>query len=124
MQTLIVTIRADQITSRETFHSAFQGALGFFEGYGRNGDAWIDCMTWLDDPESGLSQVTVAPGDLVAIRIDDAQDFQRRCPDLFGDLIEMAAFVNWRRVEKGEPPLLTLLFNGTFAEGSLPSRNR
>jgi len=28
----------------ETFHDEFQEKMGFFDGYGRNMDAWIDCM--------------------------------------------------------------------------------
>ncbi len=116
MQTLIVSIPADQITSVESFHAVFQEAFGFFEGYGCNGNAWIDCMTGLDDPEGGLSRVIVGSGELVALRIDDAHHFWQRCPDLFNDLVEMTAFVNWRRVKMGELPLLTLLLNGCMAD--------
>jgi hypothetical protein len=50
MQTTIVTIPADRITDWESFHSVFKQALGFPDFYGRNMDAWNDCMTYLDDP--------------------------------------------------------------------------
>lgn len=114
MQTRIVNVPAEQITSEESFHSVFQRAFGFFSGYGHNGDAWIDCMTWLDTPTAALSELTVERGNLVAIRIQNPQDFQDRCPDLFQSLVEMTAFVNWRRRRKGEPPLLVLLLDGLY----------
>lgn len=114
MQTLVMTLPTERITSKETFHEVFQEVFGIFDGYGRNGDAWIDVMSCLDDEGGALTQVQVQQGDLVAIRIDEAQDFERRCPALFRDLVEMTGFVNRRRVEKGDLPILTLLLSGYF----------
>lgn len=76
MQTTVVTIPAEKITDWNTFHTVFQAALGFPGFYGRNMNAWIDCMTSLDDPSSGMTGVSVADGELVALRIDDAPDFR------------------------------------------------
>jgi len=42
-----------------------QACPGF---YRRNMNAWNDCMTYLDDPDSGMSSVTVEKGGLVVIR--------------------------------------------------------
>jgi hypothetical protein len=118
MQTTIVTIPTDQITDWDTFHSVFQAALGFPDFYGRNMNAWIDCMTYLDDPPSGMTSVSVDPGELLALRIDDAADFQRRCPEQYEALIECAAFVNYRRIAVGEEPVLSLMLNGWFHDPS------
>lgn len=113
-----MTIPADKITDWNTFHTVFQGALGFPGFYGRNMNAWIDCMTSLDDPSSGMTRVSVADGELVALRIDDAPDFQRRCPEQYEALIESASFVNYRRIEVGEKPVLTLMLCGWFRNPS------
>jgi RNAse (barnase) inhibitor barstar len=57
MRTTIIAIPADQITDWESFHSVFQAAFGFPDFYGRNMNAWIDCMSYLDEPPSGMTNV-------------------------------------------------------------------
>jgi hypothetical protein len=74
-------------------------------------NAWIDCMTSVDTFSDGLSTVTVPPGALLVLRIDDPFDFKRRCPEQFDALIECTAFVNFRRTDFGGP-VLALLLNG------------
>lgn len=118
MQTTIITIPTDQITDWNSFHSVFQAVFGFPEFYGRNMDAWIDCMTCSDDPASGMVDASVAPGDLITLRIDDAPDFRQRCPEQYNALIDGVAFVNYRRIELGRAPVLTLMLNGWFANPS------
>jgi len=104
----MVRIDANRIMDRATFHSVFAEALGFPDFYGRNMDAWIDCMTHLDDPDSGLSKARVKPGEVLSLVIENAADFKKRCPEQFADLVECAAFVNWRRIERGQSPVLAL----------------
>ncbi|MDM3871678.1 barstar family protein [Porticoccus sp. W117] len=40
-----VTIDGSNIRDWDSFHNEFQEKMGFFDGYGRNLDAWLDCMT-------------------------------------------------------------------------------
>jgi hypothetical protein len=114
MQSIVVTIPSTQITDWDSFHSIFQATLGFPDFYGRNMNAWIDCMTYVDDPDGGMTKIFVGTGDLMALRIDDAPDFERRCPAQYQALIECTAFVNYRRIERGGEPVLTLMLNGLF----------
>jgi barstar (barnase inhibitor) len=114
MSTTVVTIPTSRITDWDSFHSVFQATLGFPAFYGRNMDAWIDCMTYLDDPPSGMTSVSVGEGGLVALRIDDAPDFQRRCPEQYEALMACVAFVNHRRIRAGQQPVLTLMLAGDF----------
>lgn len=74
-------------------------------------DAWIDCMSRLDDPSDGLSEVTVQPGEVLVLAFENADDFKVRCPDLWRNLLECAAFVNWRRLEHGHPAVLAISAN-------------
>jgi len=53
MKTMVITIPADQIKDWDSFH--FQATVGFPDYYGRNMDAWIDCMTHIDDRGIGLT---------------------------------------------------------------------
>jgi hypothetical protein len=114
MQTTVVTIPTDQITDWDSFHSVCKTAFGFPDFYGRNMNAWIDCMTYLDEPPSGMTNISVDVGDLVTLRIDDAPDFRRRCPEQYAALVECTAFVNYRRIEVGAKPILALMLNGWF----------
>ncbi len=106
----VVRIDARRIVDRATFHDVFAEAFGFFDGYGRNMDAWIDCLSYLDDPSDGLNQVHALPGGVVTLQIDHIDDFAERCPDLYEELIDCAAFVNWRRLDVGQGPVLALSF--------------
>ena len=99
-------VQTKSITDWDSFHSVFAETMGFPSFYGRNMDAWIDCMTGFDD---GMTRFTVAPGELFHLEIADAADFQRRVPEIFQAFIECAAFVNSRRIERGEPPVLALI---------------
>ncbi len=69
--------------------------------------AWIDCMTSLDAPEGGLTTVRGSATDPVVIHVANASSIPS---DAWDGLNECAAFVNWRRIEVGEPAILVLSF--------------
>ena len=50
-----------QINDWDTFQDTFAQALGFPGFYGRNMDAWIDCLTYADE-DDGMRGITVGPG--------------------------------------------------------------
>lgn len=109
MKSTGVRLQTRNITDWDSFHSACAETLGFPGFYGRNMDAWIDCLTSLDDAGAGMTSVTVAPGELFHLEVADSADFQKRSPEIFQAFMECAAFVNWRRVEQGERPVLALV---------------
>jgi hypothetical protein len=104
----MVRIDANNSMDVESFHTVSAAAFGFPGFYGRNMDAWIDCLTCLDDPEAGMTKVHVIPGQSLPLVVEHAQGLKVRCPELFAALVECAAFVNWRRIEAGQPPVLAL----------------
>ncbi|MEP7007400.1 MAG: barstar family protein [Sphingomonas bacterium] len=114
VQTTVIFIPTADIIDWDTFHDVFEKALGFPGFYGRNMDAWIDCMTYADDPDSDMITPSVQPGELLTLRLADAATFKKRCPDQYEALIECTAFVNYRRVERGDEPVLSLLVEGYF----------
>lgn len=103
-----VTIPAGEIQDTASFHDVFARTLGFPSFYGRNMDAWVDCMESVDDPAAGMTTVTVAPGEVLVLAIADAEDFKDRCPDLWQGLLESAAFVNWQRMDRGRQAVLAV----------------
>jgi RNAse (barnase) inhibitor barstar len=110
MNPSIVKIDCSLIADRDTFHNVFKDAFGFPEFYGRNMDAWIDCLTSLDE-DDGMRTITIQPGQVLTIQLENYKDFKARCPALLDDIIECSAFVNWRRIETGEPSVLALSFH-------------
>jgi len=107
---VLVRIDTARIQNWDSFHDVFAEAFGFPDFYGRNMDAWIDCLTYLDDPAAGMSAVHVPQGGVVTLQLDGVDDFAVRCPEQYRAIVECSAFVNWRCVEHGAAPLLTLSF--------------
>ncbi len=108
MASTIVEIDARQITSWSSFHDVFAKAMGFPDFYGRNMNAWIDCMTSLDEPEDGLTSVHVPRGGVLALHIDHMGNLANRCPEIYDAIVECSAFVNYRRIVVAEEPVLAL----------------
>jgi hypothetical protein len=108
----LTTIKIDtrRIADWKSFHDVFAQALGFPAYYGRNMDAWIDCMTSLDDPGAGMTKVHAKPGGAVTLLLEHVKDFGSRCPDLMAAIEQSTAFVNWRRNEMGQPAVLALAY--------------
>lgn len=104
----LVRIDGAQLRDWESFHTVFASAFGFPGFYGRNMDAWVDCLTSLDAPDNGMTSVHGSATDPVVLQIDNANSV----PDeIFDTLVDGAAFVNWRRLEIGYPAILMLSFN-------------
>lgn len=105
-----VAIDASRISDWDSFHDTFAETFGFPGFYGRNMDAWNDCMTYLDDPDAGMTSTHVTPGDVIVLCVSAVADFRKRCPEIYDALVECSAFVNYRRIETGAPAVLVLSF--------------
>jgi hypothetical protein len=96
---MIVNLNTHQVIDWESFHSVFAEAFGFPNWYGGNMNAWIDCMSSLDYPEDELSEVKCQVGDVVVLQLEHADTFAATAPEVFQELLDCTAFVNWRRIE-------------------------
>jgi hypothetical protein len=67
-------------------------------------------MTSLDDPGSGMVSVHGSSADPVVLQIDHRDDLYRRDGDIRDRIVDCSSFVHWRRMEKGDPPILMLSF--------------
>ena len=104
-----VSIDCDKITDWPSFHREFAEAFGFPDFYGENMNAWIDCLTDLD-ANTGMTTIHCEPGSIVVLELLNVKSFRQRCSDQYAAVVECAAFVNWRRVKKGEQAVLALSF--------------
>jgi hypothetical protein len=103
-----VAIDGAAIVDGAAFHQIFADAFGFPAFYGRNMDAWIDCMGYLDEPKAEMSEVHLAPGEVLTIAVLNADRFKSQCPEMWLSFLECAAFVNWRLVDKGKPAIVAI----------------
>ncbi len=83
--------------SEDAFHAAFSEILGFPRFYGRNWDAWIDCMSYIDDPEAGMTKVLIDENEqlefnIVGYEFTDELDKS----DVFRNFCICSGFVNSR----------------------------
>jgi RNAse (barnase) inhibitor barstar len=104
----VVRLDATGLCDWDSFHSVFASTFGFPEFYGRNMDAWIDCMTDLSEPENGMTTIHGSPTDPVVLYLDNADAMPK---EIFDAVVECAAFANWHRLEVGEPAVLMLAFH-------------
>jgi len=107
---MVVRLDCGRITDWASFHRVFAAEFGFPDFYGRNMDAWIDCMGDVDTPETGMTTLSVAPGGTLTLQLDGVDEFAARCPEQYTALIECAAFVNWRRSSQGGPAVVALSY--------------
>lgn len=107
---MLVRIDGSRIRDWDSFHAVFKEVMGFPDFYGANMNAWIDCMSHVDDPDARMTTRHVPRGAVLTLQVDDIDEFASRCPEQYDALVECSAFVNWRRVERGEPGVVALSF--------------
>ncbi len=83
-----------QLASWESFHDSFAQALGFFDGYGRNMDAWIDCMSSLQ-PDDNLTEYSIADDEVLGLELEDFESFSREHPEQCAELLQCTAFLQF-----------------------------
>lgn len=106
-----IKIDTTKIINWDSFHETFKEVFGFPDFYGGNMDAWIDCMTDLDEPNHKMTKVHVNKGEVLVIELLNVESFKKRTPDIYNKLIECLAFVNYRRIESGRNAVLTMSFH-------------
>ena len=103
----VVEIPTSEIHDRASFHDVFARVLGFPKFYGRNMNAWIDCLRYPDE-DVGMMNIVIAPGDVLTLYLRDGKDSPERCPEIYAGLCDCAAFVNWDRMEAGLRPIIAV----------------
>ena len=92
-----VRLETSRISDWISFHEQFAQQLRFRDHYGRNMNAWIDCMSDAVEDET------------MVLEVADSESFRQRCPELFDALVECTAFVN-DRFKTRAGPAVSLIF--------------
>ena len=90
-----IKINSADIFDWESFHNVFSKTFGFPDYYGRNMNAWIDCM----------DEFTT---ELTLIDLGDCRELKEKKPEIINAINECSAFVNFRRIEASEKPVLII----------------
>ena len=104
----IVNINCDLITNWESFHLTFRSVFGFPDFYGNNMNAWIDCMSYIDDKDSGMTNVIISDSDTLLLNLENSENFKKRCIDIYFELLECVAFVNCRNIERNSGVMIAV----------------
>jgi RNAse (barnase) inhibitor barstar len=105
---MVIRIDARRLTDAAALLAVMNEAFGFPPNTGKNLDALVDCLTHLDNLQTAMSRVQVFPGQVVSLVLDHADTANKSQAAQVKTLLDVAAFVNWRRFEKGQPPILAV----------------
>ena len=107
---MLIRIDARRLTDSAGLHAAMNEAFGFGPSYGHNLDALVDCLTHLDDAKAAMSRVQLFPGQVLLLVIDHVAGAPKSAMPHVKSLTDVAAFVNWRRLEKKQPPIIAVAY--------------
>lgn len=85
----------DRVQDWASFHAESARAFGFPSYYGSNNNAWIDCLSYMDDGDPS-SRFDLAPNEELFVHLDGHAEFVHRCPEIAAALPELVAAVNSR----------------------------
>ncbi|WP_223789920.1 barstar family protein [Marinicella meishanensis] len=94
-----INIDGSKITGWESFHDTFYEEMHFPGYYGRNMDAWIDCVSEI-----------VGDNGLLLLNISGIKGLKKNAPEIYESINECSAFVNYRFLEMGDKAALALSY--------------
>lgn len=108
---LILKIDTRRIVDEASLHDVLHETFVLPAKHAKNWDALIDTLTQLDQPETKSSGLSLSPGHQVVVVLNYAEGFATKRPSQYQQLTDAIAFVNWRRIEKNQPPVITLAYH-------------
>ncbi len=93
----------------ESFHDQCAREFGFPAFYGRNMNAWVDCLTYLRESD-GMTRFVLGRSETLLIEVVSTDSFRRYASEVFDAFVDGTAFVNQRHVDAGELPAISVLF--------------
>ena len=103
-----ICVNGAAIVDSPSFHDEFSRAFRFFDGYGRNRDAWIDCMTDLHGPNA-LSGLRLPAGEPIEIVLNDSATMVKSHPEIFAELLRLVRYANNLYAEAQEDVRITVI---------------
>ena len=90
----LAKIECDNIVDWTSFHSEFARVFGFPNFYGKNMDAWIDCMSCLNIPQDKMTSIHCEEGKQITIELEGSSSLKERCPEIFNSINECLSLIH------------------------------
>ena len=103
----VVRIDSREIKDWASFHSTCKEAFGFPSFYGMNLNAFVDCLTYIDEGD-GMSSISLSHGENLTIEMLASDDFRRRLPEVFDGFIDSIHAINQRFIDDGKTKRIDL----------------
>ena len=71
----VAHLNTETISDWQSFHEESRRAFGFPAWYGMNMNAWIDCLTYLDEGD-GMSRFHLFENEMLEIEVSDSASFR------------------------------------------------
>jgi RNAse (barnase) inhibitor barstar len=104
----MVRLNGAELRDWPSFHRECQVKFGFPDFYGRNMDAWVDCLSSLREGD-GMSAFTLAEDETLQIEIENSSVLQNQATGILDTLLDCIDAVNERYTENGEKVAVELL---------------
>ena len=104
----VVRIDSRSIYDWVSFHKTCRIAFGFPDFYGMNLNAFIDCLSYIDEGD-GMSKIVLEPNEVLRIEVLESENFKSRLPEVFEGFVDSVDFVNRRFVEDGKEEKIDLV---------------
>jgi RNAse (barnase) inhibitor barstar len=105
--TIQVILNGRQLTTWEEFHDECATTFGFPAFYGRNRDAWIDCLT---DIDGGLTKAECQTEADLLISIENSSTWVTQAPAMVTEFVQLVQDVNMRFKEAGLAKKVAVVF--------------
>ena len=100
-------LNGELITDWESFHSECEKVFGFPDFYGRNMNAWVDCLSYLRD-DDGMSKFVLKENEVLTIEVQHSDKLRAAAPDIVEELQFCVAMINERCEDYEETATLKL----------------
>ena len=103
----VLNLDLSKVKSWDSFHEMFKSELGFPDFYGRNMNAWIDCMGDIHEKTDMIN--LFLPYDTgLTLRFTHSRFFKLKHPKIYRTLKDCTAFVNKEHIEHDHPGAATI----------------
>jgi hypothetical protein len=104
---MIKEIDCNKFKDFESFHSYCKEIFEFPDFYGMNMNAFIDCLSYIDEDEE-MSSVKLVKNEMLILNLIHSESIKKTNFELYETIIDSLTFVNLRRTELGEQPIIEL----------------
>jgi RNAse (barnase) inhibitor barstar len=101
-------LNGELITDWDSFHDQCSNVFAFPDFYGRNMNAWVDCLSYLRD-DDGMSKFVLKENEVLTIEVQHSDKLRQAMPEILEELQFCIAMINERCEDYEEAATLKLV---------------